>query len=80
MALGPETNGLATAALTVGVLSIPTFCLPVLGPIAVVLGFAALHRASMLGPNNPGRRMAIAGIVCGLAGCAIFAATHLLNL
>lgn len=69
---GPETNSLASAALTVGVLSIPTYCLPVLAPVAIVLGFAAIQRSSKLGANAPGRTMAIAGILCGLVGCAIF--------
>lgn len=63
---GPEANTLASAALTVGVLSIPTFCVPVLGVVAVVLGFLAIRRAETYGPGAPGRRMALVGVICGL--------------
>ena len=80
MSHGPETNSLASASLTVGVLSIPTFCLQALGPVAISLGFVAIQRASKMGSNMPGRTMAIAGILCGLAGCGVFIASLIIKL
>lgn len=73
---GPEANTLASAALTVGVLSIPTFCVPVLGVVAVVLGFLAIRRAESYGPGAPGRRMALVGIICGLMSVALCAVRY----
>lgn len=72
---GEENSGLATAALTVGVLSIPTFCFPLLGVVAVILGFVALRRAAALGSRAPGRRMALAGIACGVLSLGVYAVT-----
>jgi len=75
MALSPESSGLATAALTLGILSVPTYCLPLLGPAAVLIGFMALQRGSKLGPQAPGRRMAIVGMILGFISSAVFAAS-----
>ena len=74
MEAGPIANSLAPFALTLGILSLPTYCLPVLGPAAVVAGIAALRRARTLGPTGGGRSMAICGMVCGGISVAIFAA------
>jgi DNA-directed RNA polymerase subunit RPC12/RpoP len=68
----PESNGLATASLTIGVLSLPTFCLPILGVVAIGLGIAALKRAPALGPSGQGRGMAMTGIVCGILSLGSF--------
>jgi len=58
-------NGLATASLTVGVVSLLAGCLPGLGLVAIGLGIGGLNRAENRGPDRLGRGMAIAGIVCG---------------
>lgn len=71
----PESGGMATAALTLGILSVPTYCLPLLGPAAVLVGFMALQRGSKLGPDAPGRRMAIVGMILGFLSSAVFAAS-----
>lgn len=62
---GSGGNTLATAALTVGIISLLAVCLPGLGLVAIGLGIGGLKRAEKLGPDRPGRGMAIAGIVCG---------------
>lgn len=74
---GPEVNTMASAALTVGVLSIPTFCVPVLGVVAVILGFIAIRRAESYGPGQPGKRMALVGMICGLASIALCVVRYL---
>lgn len=75
---GPEANTMASAALTVGVLSIPTFCVPILGLVAIGLGLAAMRKSRILGTDTPGRKMAIAGIACGIVSIALCAASYLL--
>jgi len=62
---GTGGNPLATAALTVGIISLLAACLPGLGLVAIGLGIGGVRRAERLGPDRPGRGMAIAGIVCG---------------
>jgi len=69
------TSTLATWSLTVGVLSVLTFCFPALGPVAIGLGVSAIRRSSLYGQAQSGRSMAIAGIICGCASlifCAIW--------
>jgi len=80
MEAGPITNTRAPIALTLGILSLPTFCLPILGPAAVIFGLYAFRRARALGPVGSGRSMAIAGIVCGGMSIAIFIAKSVLKL
>lgn len=74
MEAGPIANSLAPIALTLGILSLPTYCLPILGPAAVIVGVVALRRARALGPIGAGRSMAICGIVCGGVSVVILAA------
>ena len=68
----PQGNGLATASLVLGILSLVTVWIPIIGmiawilaPLGLVLGLVALGKPS-------GRGMAIAGSICsgiGLIGC-----------
>ncbi len=74
---GGPGNGLATAALTVGILAILSSCLPILAPIAIGLGIAGLRRAGQTQTAGSGRGMAIAGIICGLAALGLAALIHL---
>jgi len=60
---------LSSAALVLGVLSIPTFCFPVLGAIAVVVGVLALRRMKSMSFESQ-RRPAWIGIVSGLISIA----------
>jgi len=70
---GPNPNNMATAALTVGIISLLTFCVPVLGAVAIGLGIAGALRADKMGSARPGRNMAIAGIVLGAISLGLFA-------
>lgn len=66
------TNGLAVAALIVGILSF--FCVGLLfGPIAIVLGILARKKANdEMGGNGAG--MALGGIITGVLGFVASAA------
>ena len=71
----PASNGMAVAALVVGIISLAGFlCVGVggvvLGPIAVLLGILGLRRANAL-PGTPQKGVAIAGIVTGAIGLLI---------
>lgn len=66
-------NGLAIAALSVGLLSLPLFKIGIaLGPVAVGLGFAAAQRAQAAGPTRPGFIPALIGLACGIVSLTIF--------
>jgi hypothetical protein len=60
-----ESNGIATAAGILGIISIFIFGL-ILGVLAIVLGVIGNRNAARLG--GKGRGMAITGIVCGIIG------------
>lgn len=72
MPLGPQ-NGLSTASLVLGIISLVIFCLwPVaiiLGVLAVILGFVGRRRAKRGESTNPGQ--ALAGIICGAVGVVL---------
>lgn len=65
---GAERNGFATAALTVGIISVATPCVPGLGLVAVGLGIAGVRRAGRfrLAGAASGRNMAIVGTIFGI--------------
>jgi hypothetical protein len=58
-------NSLATASLVLGILAVPSFCAPVAGVAAIVLGMLALRRTTGPAGTVPGRGVAIAGLICG---------------
>jgi len=70
-----QTNGLATASLVLGILSLVlffTFVIAwVLGILAVIFGGIGVSRANQGAPN---RSMAVAGLVLGLAVGILFVA------
>jgi hypothetical protein len=72
MPLAPQ-NGLSTASLVLGIISLVIFCLwPVsiiLGVLAVILGFVGRRRAGRGESTNPGQ--ALAGIICGAVGLVL---------
>ncbi|MBE2315475.1 DUF4190 domain-containing protein [Solirubrobacter sp. CPCC 204708] len=63
-------NGMAVAAMIVGILAIPAIIVPILaiilGVVAIVLGAVARSRAKSGGMSGSGQAMA--GIVCGAIG------------
>lgn len=68
----PTGNGLATASLVLGILSLVTVWIPIIGMIAWILAPLGLV-LGLVGLSKPtGRGVAIAGSVCsaiGLLGC-----------
>jgi len=68
----PKTNGKSIAALVLGILSI---ILPyigfIIGIIAIV--FSAISLKEIKKNQEQGRGMAIAGLVCGIVGTALYA-------
>lgn len=69
----PAGNGMAIAALVLGLLSIPAaftvYIGAILGVLGIVFGVLGLSRARRRGGR--GRGMAIAGLITALAGLAI---------
>ena len=66
-----QTNGLAVAALVLGILSLLSFFTVVppfiMGALAVIFGFVGMSKAKQGAPN---KGLAIAGLICGVAGIA----------
>jgi ribosomal protein L37E len=75
----PGENSLATAALTVGILAALSFCLPLLGPVAIGLGIAGWRRSNKVSQRGAGRNMAVAGIILGSASIALFVVFRILG-
>lgn len=71
----PRTgNGMATASLVLGIVSIVFCWLSIIDAVAVILalvfGAVALGRSKQT-PRREGRSMAIAGIACGVVGAIL---------
>ena len=69
----PVTNGLDIASMICGILSLILFCFCgglFLGIPAVICGHLSLNQLNAPGNCQQGRRMAIAGLVCGYLGIA----------
>ena len=64
-----RTNGLAVAALVLGIV----WLWWIGSALAVIFGAVALHQISESGDQQAGRGMAIAGLVLGLVGLAVLA-------
>jgi hypothetical protein len=61
-----DVTGFAVAALVLGIVSL--FFFPfIAGPLAIIFGGMALKRANA-NPNQEGRGLAVAGLVCGIIG------------
>ena len=70
-AAGPRTDGLAIAALVLGIFSLVCswVCLGViLGPAAAIMGFISRNRIAASGGTIGGGGLAIAGLVLGIIG------------
>jgi DNA-directed RNA polymerase subunit RPC12/RpoP len=71
------SNGFCVASLVLGIIGIPAFCI-VLPPIlAIVFGIIGYNQVSKTGAEGAGKGMAIAGIICGVIGSFIAAASFL---
>lgn len=71
-----QGQGMATAALVLGICGLVLFCIPGLGIICSILGiiFGSLTLSS------PHRGMALAGLICGASAFAIWAILFLISL
>lgn len=67
-------NRLSTISFVCGVIGIFTFCLPIMGGLAVVLGIVALMRMPEGIRETANRRYAICGVACGVISLALAAA------
>ncbi|MFC4601034.1 DUF4190 domain-containing protein [Cohnella hongkongensis] len=75
----PKTNGKSIAALVLGILAVSVPYIGFLiGIVAIV--FASLALKEIRQTHEQGRGMAIAGLVCGIVGTAIYAFLLLLFL
>lgn len=71
------SDHLATTSFVLGLLAIPTFCFPLLGVAAAGAGVASLMRPTPGGVPMSGRRMAYAGIACGVASMGLAVLSYL---
>jgi len=65
------SNGFCVASLVLGIIGLPAFCAVVPSVLAVVFGIIGYNQVSKSAEAG-GKGMAIAGIVCGTAGCLFF--------
>jgi hypothetical protein len=79
---GARTDGLAIAALVLGILSILCswpFCLGILlGPAGAIMGFISRQRVAASGGMLGGGGLALGGLICGVVGFVISAGWALL--
>jgi hypothetical protein len=68
----PKTNGKSIAAMVLGILSV---VLPYIGLLIGIIAiiFASISLKEIKRNQEQGRGMAIAGLVCGIVGTAIYA-------
>lgn|SRR5215475_7719014 len=69
---GPKTNGLAIASLVLGIAGLVFYVCGVASILALVFGYMARGQIDRDPANQGGRGMAIAGIIMGWIGVAIF--------
>ncbi|MEV0454647.1 DUF4190 domain-containing protein [Catellatospora methionotrophica] len=68
-----QTNGLALAAMIVGIISIPSACCALLGvavgAAAAIMGHISMKQIAQLGQTN--RSQALTGVICGYVGVGL---------
>jgi hypothetical protein len=69
---GPKTNGLAIASLVLGIAGLLFYACGVASVLALVFGYMSRGQIDRDPQNQGGRGMAIAGIIMGWIGVAIF--------
>ena len=69
---GPKTNGLAIASLVLGIAGLVFYACGVASVLALVFGYMSRGQIDRDPQNQGGRGMAIAGIIMGWIGVAIF--------
>lgn len=69
---GPKTNGLAIASLVLGIAGLVFYACGATSVLALVFGYMSRGQIDRDPQNQGGRGMAIAGIIMGWIGVAIF--------
>jgi hypothetical protein len=69
---GPKTNGLAIASLVLGIAGLVFYACGVPSVLALVFGYMSRGQIDRDPQNQGGRGMALAGIIMGWIGVAIF--------
>jgi hypothetical protein len=72
-----SSNGFCVASLVLGIIGLFAFCAVVPPILAIIFGIVGYNQAAKTGSTGGGRGLAIAGIVCGVLGCAFAAMLHL---
>jgi len=65
------SNGFCVASLVLGIIGLPTACLFITPVLGIVFGAVGLNQVAKSGVEGGGKGMAIAGIICGVAGLGI---------
>ena len=62
------SNGFCVASLVLGIIGIPAGCLIIPPVLAIIFGIIGYNQVSKTGVEGGGKRLAIAGIICGAVG------------
>lgn len=65
---GGASNGFCVASLVLGIIGIPAGCLVIPPILAIIFGIIGYNQVSKTGVEGGGKRLAIAGIICGAVG------------
>jgi DNA-directed RNA polymerase subunit RPC12/RpoP len=71
------SNGFCVASLVLGIIGIPACSIIILSVLALIFGAIGYAQVSRNGGEGGGKGMAVAGMMCGLIGCALGLITHL---
>ncbi|HEX8522174.1 MAG TPA: DUF4190 domain-containing protein [Tepidisphaeraceae bacterium] len=65
------SNGFCVASLVLGIIGLPASCIFIPPLLAIIFGVIGIAQVNRSGVEGGGKGMAIAGIVCGIAGTII---------
>jgi DNA-directed RNA polymerase subunit RPC12/RpoP len=65
------SNGFCVASLVLGIIGLPAACTFITPLLAVIFGIIGYNQVAKTGAEGGGKGMAIAGIICGVIGCAL---------
>jgi hypothetical protein len=71
------TNGFCVAALVLGIIGLPCSFIPLVSLLAIVFGIIGLNQVNKSGVEGSGKGLAIAGLVCGIAGLILSGVIYL---
>ena len=65
---GGASNGFCVASLVLGIIGIPAGCLVIPPILAIIFGIIGYNQVSKTGVEGGGKKLAVAGIICGAVG------------